>query len=71
MARLIQRLQIPAQDIYAFGDSLNDIEMLQSVQNSVAMGNAPDIVKKAAASVTKDVNDDGIWYGLKMVGLLE
>ncbi|TFJ91672.1 Cof-type HAD-IIB family hydrolase [Lentibacillus salicampi] len=70
ISRLIRQLQIPANDIYAFGDGLNDIEMLRSIQNSFAMGNASDVVKKAASSVTKDVNDDGIWHGLKMAGLL-
>ncbi|HLR61249.1 MAG TPA: Cof-type HAD-IIB family hydrolase [Lentibacillus sp.] len=68
--KLIQELQIPAADVYAFGDGLNDIPMLKSVQNSIAMGNAADVVKQAAGSVTKDVHDDGIWHGLKMVGLL-
>ncbi|HLS08513.1 Cof-type HAD-IIB family hydrolase [Lentibacillus sp.] len=70
ISQLIRHLQIPARDIYAFGDGMNDIEMLQTVQNSVAMGNAPDVVKNAARAVTKDVNADGIRHGLKMVGLL-
>ncbi|MFD1362363.1 Cof-type HAD-IIB family hydrolase [Lentibacillus salinarum] len=71
ISQLIRELQIPAHDVYAFGDGLNDIEMLQSIENSVAMGNAPDAVKQAASTVTKDVNDDGIWHGLKLVGLLK
>ncbi|SFE12660.1 hypothetical protein SAMN05216238_108194 [Lentibacillus persicus] len=70
ISQLIQKLDIPAQDIYAFGDGLNDIPMLKSIQNSVAMGNAADIVKKAAGSVTRHVGDDGIWHGLKQAGLL-
>ncbi|SFB00477.1 hypothetical protein SAMN04488072_10578 [Lentibacillus halodurans] len=70
IGQLIRQLQIPAHDVYAFGDGLNDIEMLKSVQTSVAMGNASDIVKEAASAVTKDVNEDGIRHGLKMVGLL-
>lgn len=67
---LIERLGFKDEDVYAFGDGINDIEMLQYVYHSVAMGNAPDEVKQAARYVTKDVNDDGIMYGLKMVGLL-
>lgn len=58
------------EDVYAFGDNLNDIEMLQFVGHGVAMGNAPDVVKKAAKYVTKDVGEDGIAYGLELVGLL-
>lgn len=67
---LIDRVGVKAEDIYAFGDGLNDLEMLRLVHHSVAMGNAPDVVKQAARYVTKDVSDDGIWHGLKMVGLL-
>lgn len=70
ISKLTQELQIPASEVYAFGDGLNDIPMLKSVQNSIAMGNASDVVKRAAGSVTRDVSDDGIWHGLKMAGLL-
>lgn len=57
-------------EVYAFGDNLNDIEMLQYVGHGVAMGNAPKAVKKVARHVTKDVAHDGIAHGLEMVGLL-
>jgi Cof subfamily protein (haloacid dehalogenase superfamily) len=67
---MIDKLDIRKEDIYAFGDYLNDIEMLQYAGISIAMGNAPDIVKKAAKYVTKDVSDGGILHGLRMVGLL-
>jgi Cof subfamily protein (haloacid dehalogenase superfamily) len=56
--------------LYAFGDGLNDIEMLSFVPNSIAMGNAQPLTKKAAKFITKSVDEDGILYGLKMVGLL-
>lgn len=54
----------------AFGDALNDLEMLQTVGTGVAMGNAPDIVKKAASTVTRPVDQDGIWHGLRQLGLI-
>ncbi|TMN21763.1 Cof-type HAD-IIB family hydrolase [Lentibacillus cibarius] len=68
--KLIKQLNIPESDVYAFGDGLNDIPMLQTVQNSIAMGNAKDVVKQAAGTVTRDVHDDGIWHGLRAAGLL-
>lgn len=67
---LIQYLNIPIDQVYAFGDGLNDIEMLSFVKNSVAMGNAEDQVKKVAKYVTKNVDEDGILKGLQLVGLL-
>ena len=66
----MQRAGVQPEDVYAFGDGLNDIEMLQMVHNSVAMGNAIEVVQKAAKHVTKDVSEDGILHGLKLVGLL-
>ncbi|WP_066371390.1 Cof-type HAD-IIB family hydrolase [Neobacillus fumarioli] len=69
--QLIKYLNIPMESVYAFGDGLNDIEMLSFVKNSVAMGNAEEEVKQVAKYVTKDVNEDGILKGLQLVGLLE
>jgi Cof subfamily protein (haloacid dehalogenase superfamily) len=69
--KLISRLNFSMKDVYAFGDGLNDIEMLQSVGTGVAMGNAHPIVKKAANVVTRDVADDGIYEGLKMLNLID
>src|SRR5699024_7783392 len=70
IAKLMEVLNIKHEHAYAFGDGLNDREMLEFVPNSVAMGNAVDEVKQFAAYVTKDVDKDGIYHGLKQVGLL-
>ncbi len=69
--QFIDKVGYQRENVYAFGDNLNDIEMLQFVGHGVAMGNAPDVVKNAAKYVTKDVSDDGIVYGLELVGLLK
>lgn len=66
----VEHLGIDPNNVYAFGDGLNDIEMLTTVVNSVAMGNGHEQAKKAAKYVTKHVDEDGIAYGLEMVGLL-
>lgn len=68
--KLIERLGFELKDVYAFGDGLNDIEMLQAVGTGVAMGNARDEVKEHAQFITKDVSEDGIWYGLKELNLI-
>ncbi len=67
---VMNHLGFAKEDVYAFGDGPNDIEMLDYVVNSVAMGNAGDALKKQASYVTKDVDDDGILHGLKHFGLL-
>ena len=58
------------EETMAFGDGLNDIEMLQTVGIGVAMGNAEEAVKAAADYVTDDVDEDGLWKALKHFGLL-
>jgi len=68
--KIVESLGIPDERQYAFGDGLNDLEMLATVKNSVAMGNGEEIVKSVAAYVTKSVEEDGILHGLQMVGLL-
>lgn len=68
--KMIERLDFKLEDVYAFGDGLNDIEMLQAVGTGVAMGNAEEVVKKHANLITKNVDDNGIWHGLKELGLI-
>ncbi|MDM5155666.1 Cof-type HAD-IIB family hydrolase [Bacillus sp. DX1.1] len=69
--KVIEKLGLTKENVYAFGDGLNDLEMLQYVGYGVAMGNAHDEVKKIAKHVTKDVGENGIAYGLELVGLLK
>lgn len=47
-------------DAYAFGDGLNDIEMLELVGHGIAMGNATEEVKRSADYVTHSVDDNGL-----------
>jgi len=68
--RVLELLGTDPGDVYAFGDALNDIDMLRYVGHGVAMGNAVDSVKEAARYVTKAVDEDGIRHGARMVGLL-
>lgn len=67
---MIERLGFEMKDVYAFGDGLNDIEMLQTVGTGVAMGNSSEEVKKAADITTTSVDNDGIWNGLKQLELI-
>lgn len=67
---MIKRLGFDLKDVYAFGDGLNDIEMLNAVGTGIAMGNAEEVVKKAADHVTSGVDQEGIWKGLKELQLI-
>lgn len=68
--QLIARLGFEMKDVYAFGDGLNDIQMLQTVGTGVAMGNGVLEAKKHAKFITNDVAENGIWNGLKELNLI-
>lgn len=52
-------LSLPYENTVAVGDSQNDLGMLCSAGISVAMGNAPDVVKEKCALVCDSVENDG------------
>ncbi|MGT2926919.1 Cof-type HAD-IIB family hydrolase [Streptococcus cuniculipharyngis] len=58
------------QEVMAFGDSDNDLEMLAGVGIGVAMGNGTEEAKKAAAYTTSSNNQDGIAKALAHYGLI-
>ncbi len=58
------------KDTYAFGDSMNDLEMIEAAGCGVVMGGGAEAVKKKADFVTKDLREDGIYYACRELGLL-
>ncbi|KAF1304452.1 HAD family hydrolase [Enterococcus saccharolyticus] len=58
-------------DVISFGDGMNDREMLEASGTGIAMGNAPEEVRRYANWVTEDNNNDGIWHALVRMGFLE
>lgn len=66
----IAKLGFKMEDTYAFGDGLNDIDMLQAAGCGVAMGNARPEVKLAADYITSDVDHDGVFNALKYLKLI-
>ncbi|MBR8660299.1 Cof-type HAD-IIB family hydrolase [Brevibacillus sp. NL20B1] len=67
---VLRHYGLKPEDAVAFGDGLNDREMLAYVGMGVAMGNAHEQVKPLANMVTRHVNDAGIHYGLRQLGLI-
>ena len=68
--RLCGCFGIAPEEVMAFGDGGNDIEMLRDAAVGVAMGNADEEVKAAADYVTSSVDDDGVYRALCHFGLL-
>lgn len=59
------RIGVSREDIIAFGDGNNDVEMLETAGVGVAMGNAPEAIQKHADMVTDSCDDDGIQKALE------
>lgn len=57
---LYEKLGIAYDDTYAFGDGVNDIEMIQNVKYGFAMGNGVDMIKEKAYAVIPSVMEEGI-----------
>lgn len=67
---LISHLDIPHENTYAFGDSANDLPMLQYVKHSIGMGNSDGGVPEVVSYLTKDVDQDGIEHALKHFNII-
>ena len=65
LKRLMERLGVAPEQAVAFGDGLNDLEMMKLVGNAVVMGNGCDELKALATFVTKPLHEDGIAYAVE------
>ncbi|WP_165452208.1 Cof-type HAD-IIB family hydrolase [Paenibacillus thalictri] len=65
LQKLCEHLNIEAAEAAAFGDGLNDMEMIEAVGMGIAMGNAGDGLKQKARFVTKSLHEDGISYAVE------
>lgn len=63
---LLEHNKIEIDSYIAFGDSLNDMEMLTHAKVAIAMGNANPRLKEIADVVTRSVNQDGIYTACKV-----
>ncbi len=68
--KVCELLNEDPKNTMAFGDSINDKEMLQTAGIAVAMGRSTDETKALADYVTANLEDDGIWKALKKYQLI-
>lgn len=62
---------IQANEILAFGDSYNDLSMLEVIPNSYAMANADEAIKEIAKFQAPSNQEDGVAQIIKKVALGE
>ena len=71
IAHVCQLLGIRQEDTLAFGDSVNDLDMLRYVGCGIAMGNGMEAAKEAADYVTDSVREDGIYNALVKLAVID
>jgi hypothetical protein len=67
---VLDELGILKEEAIAFGDGMNDLEMIEYVGMGIAMGNGAQELKEIANFVTKHVDDNGIEFALKHLNIL-
>ncbi len=60
LEKMSEIIGISREEMMAFGDSYNDLSMIQYAGLGVAMGNAKDVVKENADFIAKTNDEDGI-----------
>lgn len=68
--RLSEYLHVPLEDTVAFGDSMNDLEMLETAGLGICMDNGSPQLKKQADGVCPAVNQDGLYRGFVQYSLI-
>ena len=68
--RLIKLTGHSIEDTIAFGDGLNDLQMMETAGFSVAMDNGHHKTKAIASYITDHVDNDGLAKAFKHLGLI-
>jgi hypothetical protein len=68
LKHIMEKFNLKADEVAAFGDYMNDYEMMQTAYHSYAMKNAFPDLKKAARYETEKTNDEcGVTYTIKKI----
>lgn len=68
--RVCEYLQIPMEETVAFGDSMNDLEMMETAAFSICMENGSEALKKVADEICPAVDEDGLYQAFKKYDLI-
>ncbi len=61
----LEHLSIPVENSFAFGDGVNDFEMMETVGTGLVMGNAGAALKEKADVLVPSVHEDGVAAGIR------
>lgn len=67
---IAETLNVPIEDVYGFGDSMNDLTMIETVGVSVCMANGAEALKAISDLVVPSVTEEGLFKGFEQLGLI-
>ena len=70
MERFQKELHVPKEEIFAIGDSENDLPMFAMAGTTICLGDGVEDVKAVADYVTDPVLEDGVFNALRHFGLI-
>ena len=68
--KVLEYYDLPITSTIGFGDSMNDLEMIETCHLGVVMANGDERLKQKADIICESVREDGIYHELKRQGLL-
>jgi len=68
--RVCAHLGVDVKDTYGFGDSMNDLEMIETVGVSVCMDNGSDTLKAISDVIAPAVTEDGLYKAFRDLDLM-
>ncbi|MBR1671596.1 MAG: HAD hydrolase family protein [Fretibacterium sp.] len=67
---ICQKFGVAREDTIAFGDSVNDVEMMRAVGTGVCMGNGAKALQDLADVVCPPVNENGLMWAFAKLHLM-
>ena len=69
--RVLEILNVPVEESYAFGDEMNDYEMIKESGHGIVMANGNPKLKQIAEEICEDVLEDGLYKYLVKHKIIE
>lgn len=69
--KIAEHLGVPLSETIGFGDSMNDLEMVETVGLSFCMANGSEKLKKRADRICPSVEEDGLAVAFRELGLVQ
>ena len=70
IAYIKKELNLSDDEIYAFGDSSNDLDMISAAGHGVIMGHHDPVLEPYAEYITDTVENDGLYKAMEHYGLI-